>query len=114
MFKKMDDIKERISCLIGTTPIPEEEKITIDTYSYYVNNAHYCNKQKIEFYKLNNISIRLRLKFKPEYEFIGKIIEVDDGRVILKDDKTPEVFIGLDEIDPETICPADINPILFW
>jgi len=79
------------------------------------------NLVKLKFYLENKQQIKFRLLRKPEYLVEGEVIEIKEEKhrspteyIKIKLITGSESLINVDEIDSNTIFPADYDPIKFF
>lgn len=85
---------------------------------YKILNAEMVTSRKLIFYQEKKIRIKFNLLFKPEYEICGTVsgLQTDLEKKMATPyvsitDKETEIYININEIDPQTIFPENINPI---
>jgi len=85
----------------NTSPYPKSER-DINLSIIY---------SKLKFYFKNKISIKFRLIERLEYQFEGKLIEVERNKFTIQLEKDKAIFRCLD-VDHTTICPKSYDPFM--
>jgi len=100
-LKELESKSNNDDAEYNTSPYPKSKR-DINLSTVY---------SKLKFYFENKISIKFRLIERLEYQFEGKLIEVERNKFTIQLEKDKAIFRCLD-VDHTTICPKSCDPFM--